>query len=840
MRPTFATNRGSETVAEALKGHLGWLASTWAKPFELSVSTAYFNPGGFRLIADELEKVSHVRLMLGAEPDSGVPRLRSLELTDPERVEAARVRRALEGHLEDLERDRDLLGFTVEADGDARRLITWLRSDAVEVKRYEEGFLHGKCFLVATDDEGVIAGSSNLTHAGLATNLELNLGHYQPEIVGRVRAWFDELWEEANPFDLAAIYDPYLVFLKMLYERYGAELEEEAKAPVTGIELTLFGRHGVWRARRILDQYKGVLVADGVGLGKTFLAGELMRQAVEDRRQRVLLVAPASLRDGMWASFLNRYRLYVECVSYEQLSDDLQVNPARNGQHLRSKLDEYAMVVIDESHAYRNPETERAGVLRRLLSGKQPKELVLVTATPVNNSLWDLYYLLAYFIKNDAAFAKAGIRSLRSHFAQAMAQDPEDLTPDRLFDVLDAVAVRRTRRFVKRFYPHESITLADGTRMEITFPKPVVHRVNYDLERLLPGFFARLAHALDCDEPDCEDPDRRDEHPEAFGAPVLTLARYSPTRFLRDVEALKEARTERGMEVRRRLGAEAPLSGLLRSGLMKRFESSAHAFAITCRNMARSHDAFLSLLDQDWVATGEALAEWMRSDSDELDEFINGGHQLDDAADYDVPALRAAVEADRDLLVAFADEADQVTPERDPKLAALAGELGEIARQAAREGVGPNDVSNKGKVIVFTYYADTAQWIHDDLERLVASSRDLIGYRGRFTLVSGDEDNKTRAAFGFAPESTEAPLGTEDRYDLLVATDVLAEGVNLQQARHIINYDLPWNPMRLVQRLEAHQGVAPLLLPHPTARRPPQTGGAPASEDRLRRSRRWR
>jgi len=95
------------------------------------------------------------------------------------------------------------------------------------------------------------------------------------------------------------------------------------------------------------------------------------------------------------------------------------------------------MVVIDESQAYRNPDTLRAGVLRKLLEGSPPKDLVLLTATPVNNSLWDLYYLLAFFIRNDAAFAPAGILSLKEHFAEAMALDPDDLSPEKLFDVLE-------------------------------------------------------------------------------------------------------------------------------------------------------------------------------------------------------------------------------------------------------------------------------------------------------------------------------------------------------------------------------------------------------------------
>ncbi len=790
-RPEFATNDGESTVADAVGGHLSWVLDTWAKRFEVAIATAYFNPGGFGLIADVLERVETVRLMLGAEPIPREFRVRPLGEAVPARADRTRVRNALATHVRDIESDRDLLGFAVETDAGARRLVEWLRSGRVEVRRFEEGFLHGKAFMVTTDDEGVIAGSSNFTYAGLAKNLELNLGHYQPSVVGKVREWFDGLWEQAVPFDLAAVYDaryephnPHLIYLKMLYERYGTEVEEEAKAEGTGIRLTQFQKDGVWRAKRILARHNGVVVADGVGLGKSFIAGELIREAVLERRQRVLLVAPASLRDGPWRTFLEKHMLAVQCVSYEELAEDRQVNPEGSSSHLRANVDEYAMIVIDEAHAFRNPDTRRAGVLRRLLAGTPPKQLVVLTATPVNNSLWDLYYLLSYFVKNDAAFAATGIRSLRDHFAEAMATDPDDLSPERLFDILDAVAVRRTRHFVKRYYPNDRIVV-DGIEIPITFPKPIVHKVDYDLDDVLPGFFDRFAHALDCDTPACL------EHPDQIGQPVLSLARYAPSRFRRAVLSGHEPPEARQMQ----------LAGLLRSGLLKRFESSAHAFALTCERMADSHDGFLDLLAGGKVATGDVLREWTASDSDDVDDFLKELTGLEHASEYDADALREAVEADRDLLRTFAAEAHTVTPDLDPKLIRLREELVEIARQAEEEGVVPSEQRDKRKVIVFSYFADTAEWIHHRLQHLTATDPELAAYQNRLTTVSGNVGNRTDALWGFAPVSSEAPPGADaDRYDLLVSTDVLAEGVNLQQARHIINMDLPWNPMRMVQR----------------------------------------
>ncbi len=798
-KPEFATNRSGERVADAICAHLAHLRETLANPPELAIATAYFNPGGYSLLADELDQVAKVRLLLGAEPTVPERAVRCLaDSTSPARAARAELRRVLEGHARTLAEDRDLLGFTKEADADARRLVEWLHSGKVEVRRLEDGFLHGKAFIVASHEEGVIAGSSNFTYAGLATNVELNLGQYQPYVVHQVLEWFDELWERANAYDLAALYaerfeahPPQLVYLRMLLERYGAELADEAAADgASRIHLTSFQRDGLFRARRLLEGRHGVLIADEVGLGKTFLAGELIRHAVEERRQRVLVIAPATLRDGPWRHLLATYQLGVETCSFEELASDRRLNPEGSRQAFRFNPIEYAMVVIDEAHNLRNPTTQRAAALRRLLAGSPPKDLVLITATPVNNSLWDLYFLLGYFLKSDSAFADVGIRSLRDHFAAAMAMNPDDLSPEYLFDVLDAVAVRRTRPFVKRYYPSDSLEIG-GRQVSITFPTPRVIKVAYDLDDSMPGFFQRFAHALDGPLPG-----------GSVGDPeVLTLGRYAPSRYRLD--GVADA-------------YEVQLAGLLRSGLLKRFESSAYAFACTCRKMANSHDAFLSLLEKGKVATGAALADWAATDSDDVDGYDNylDSHRdvLDDAAAYDTDALTADVRGDRDLLLAFAEEAERVRREDDPKLRVLGEHLAAIADQASLEGIGDDDVRDKRKALVFSYFADTVEWITEHLKEVTRTDPRLAAYAGRIASISGSRGTKDDVLWGFAPRTTDAPDGRdEDRYDIVVTTDVLAEGVNLQQARHIVNYDLPWNPMRLVQR---HGRVDRIGSPH--------------------------
>ncbi|MDE0676158.1 MAG: phospholipase D-like domain-containing protein [Acidimicrobiaceae bacterium] len=791
-KPELALNGDGLRVADALNGFISHAATGFVGGASIDIATAYFNVGGYSLLADALDEATGVRLLLGAEPEPPENRRRSLRSEPPQapRAARARMRRALDDQEQNLRFERDHLGFTLETDASARRLVEWLRTANVDVRRLEGQFLHGKAFVVGDRSHGVVAGSSNFTYAGLATNLELNLGNYAPHVVSQVQEWFEELWGQAAPYDLAALFEaryephsPQLIYLRMLWERYGDELQAEAEAEgAPQIHLTAFQSDGLWRARRILDDRDGVLIADEVGLGKTFLAGELIREAALDRRQRVLVITPATLRDGPWRAFQFEHNLPMELVSYEELMADVRLNPEHaSTTKLRApSINDYAMVVIDEAHNLRNPSTQRAHALRQLLAGSPPKQLVMLTATPVNNSLWDLYHLLGYFLRNDAAFADAGIRSLRDHFAHAVAMNPDDLTPEHLFDVLDAVAVRRTRSFVKRFYPNDTVRIS-GVETQIIFPTPRVHRVTYELDAVLPGFFDRFAAALD---PDAE--------PDARG--VLTLARYVPSRYrlTDDVDAY-----------------EMQLAGLLRSGLLKRFESSPFAFAETCDRMAKSHDAFLSLLSGGRVGAGDALADWIAADSDDLDDkqrdaFLDHLVDVTDgAAEYDAEKLRGDVTRDRDLLRAFETEARTVTRADDPNLAALVDELADIATAAEAEGIGPSDVRDRRKVLIFSYYADTVDWIVEHLEAVSHSDDRLAAYRGRIASVAGGSGatDKESVLWGFAPRTTDAPDGKDvDLYDIVVATDVLAEGVNLQQARHIINYDLPWNPMRLVQR----------------------------------------
>jgi hypothetical protein len=790
-RPLFIDNREGNTLARAITTHLAALRRENRSPAELCVASCYFNPQGLELIATEAQHVPRIRLLLGAEPTPEsllLPRT-PYDPTEPE-FTRRRVTQGLAQIERGLKRDRDLLPFDLAEDRAIRRLLAFLRSGRIAVRRYEGHFLHAKAFVFRGEERGVLAGSANLTRAVLLTNLELVLGHHHDPLVTRVEEWFEALWDEAVPYDLAAIYGallaeipPYLIYLKVLWHLYHGELEEEEKE--TGaIPITTFQKHGVWRARKILAKYGGVMIADGVGLGKTFTAGEIIRD-YRERRQRVLLVCPASLRDTTWERFLNDYQLLVDCLSYEELANDAQLGGDKS--HLRNPLDDYALVVVDEAHNYRNPDTaKRAAILRRLLAGKR-RDLLLVTATPVNNSLWDLYHLLRFFMKQDAWLSDRGVLSIRERFEQAMHEDPFSLSPDVLYPIIDATTVKRTRRFIKKHYASDLIRGPDGRMVPIRFPRPIASSIGYDLDAALPGFFARLEAIL---------------MPET-GHPLLRMARYQPERY---------------PAAGGNAGDDSALVGLLRSALLKRFESSTEAFRRTLDRMIREHETFLDALARGWVVRKEFFRELSAAESEgDVEEILEASEHAEAASAYDVVRLQTAVRFDLALLREMADRATTVQPKEDPKLAALVEELAAIAKHASDEAVDEEDSRQRRKTLVFSHYEDTIDWIEEHLRRAIDRDRRLASYRGRIASVSGADSrggvSREAAIHGFAPVSTGAlPPHTEDRFDLLLSTDVLAEGMNLQQCRNVVNYDLPWNPMRLVQR---HGRVDRIGSPHP-------------------------
>lgn len=482
-------------------------------------------------------------------------------------------------------------------------------------------------------------------------------------------------WRIASPRDAA---------LAILAPRFQNGCETEPGFD-NALPLADFQRDGAARAWAILQRRRGVLVADSVGLGKTFVALALIgRACCEDLR--VLLVIPAGLR-RMWKSELKRAAEAqpVAIVSHTQLARGYLGADAR-----------FDFVVVDEAHAFRNPKTRRYRALRRITIAAR---VVLLTATPVNNSLWDLYFQLRLFC-SDSAFQDWGVGSLRAAF-----EDGRDI--DR---VLQAVMVRRTRAEVRL------------SESRLAFPQTVALRaVGYSLP-IPPAELARLLGGL-------------------------TFP-----------------------------GHTADAAQLLRFGFLKRLESSVHALSVTVRRQIRFCEHLSQALGQGLRLTPSTFRKLYPDRG--FDQLVLDALALDPRRPAGQPSL-SAIRAELEVLRELKDHLAHV---QDDKLSRLGGMLSERCGR---------------KTIVFTEYRDTAHYLAGALRRRFAIG--LIDGSGAWI---GDTLASRQHVVGrFAPIANGVPnVHAREAVEVLVATDVLAEGMNLQDADAVVSYDLPWNPIRLIQR----------------------------------------
>ena len=753
-RPSILDNLQPDT------GHgdgLVYLTNDLDDDHGLSVATGYVNLGGLHHVAESVSEDRATRLLLGAAPSSGLGS--EFPATLFERTLLA------------LRKERDLSRFP--ASRALKKLVAiadWLERPNVEVRRYVAKFLHGKAYLFGdeVDARAALVTSANLTAAGMWQNLELGLVHYDPEVAKRAVKWFDALWEEATDYkdDLyellfpdVGLLDPRTVYLRALLELFGDQLDEDQDPP-QAVTLAPFQEDGFRRALSIVNRHRGVVFADGVGTGKTEIGMAFVEEYAVRRGQHVLIVVPAQLVE-QWDARLNQTRLPAQVISYHGFAADEQlVNPdvTHRRRVLSNDKDAYRLIIFDEAHALRNPGTTWYGAMSRLLGG-QEKDLLLLTATPINNGLWDLFHMVMAFARHDQAFAAHGISSLRHLFLNAGAneRDPENLNPDVLFPLADMVSVRRDRRFIESRYP--GATFPDGT--PVSFPTPHLTTERYDLDEAYPNLVNEITSRIS----------------------GLKMARYRPSRYHR--ETAEEAR-------------EAALSALLQSGILKRFESCWHACLLTIARMLAAHHAFLEAWDEGLVLGREALRDAAKAELDEtataqwLEDKLDDGLHTESTDAY-VPAFRDDVEHDRNLLLGIQERLEKLDAEHDPKL--------ELLRRVL-------DTSPSDKVVVFSTFADTVKYLDEQLPASVSN-------RERITVIGADTspDERTRLLSRFCPDTVVRPgyRPSEPEVDLLLSNDVLSEGQNLQQAAAVISYDMPWNPQRMVQR---YGRVIRLKSPH--------------------------
>lgn len=744
---------------------LEWLAANYQAP--LSVATGYVNLEGLVALAQAAERREQAtRLLLGATPSEG-------ELPgSPGETARDRFRQSVDA----LRRERDWNAFPSDRATKLELVYDFLSSVRTEVRHYTRRFLHGKTYLLGQLDGGQPSGqgaalvtSANLTGAGLGgnaqlANLELGMAHYQPSAVTAALGWYGDLWEQAQDYKRElrelllppiAEYDPQTIFRRILMELFDlSELGTGAPLPKEN-RLADFQEDGYQRAQAILNQYHGVLYADGVGMGKT----EIGLQFVRDRLgQRALIISPAQLRDDLWQQRLKTDYLPGEVVSYQELANDEQLGG--NHKVLAVHKDAYRLIIVDEAHNYRNSGNTWHRAITRLMSGPR-KDLVMLTATPVNNTLWDLYNLFMLFAQYDSAFAaQLGIANLRQYFKDAGKGLGNSETEGGMFRLLNAVTVRRNRSFVMRNYPNAKF--ADGS--PVRFPTPQLQETRYDLDGAGDAYDGVADHVTEVIE-------------------SLKMARYRPEGYL--LENPSESKEE-------------ALAGLIQSQLLKRFESSWYSALKTTDRMISDIDALLSTIEiKGIVPPGDELRELAEEMTEEGElPPATLDNALDQWGEDAIPIGRfngefiPDLERDRQLLEGMSQRLKALESLPDPKLQSLREVMtGTTAR----------------KVAVFTAYTDTAEY----LQRHINGDPSLVGGRP-FTAVLGnrtDPQERARQVERFCPksESEDSPGSVpttrrKDEVDVLLSTDVMSEGQNLQQAQAVVSFDMPWNPQRVVQR----------------------------------------
>ncbi len=728
----------------------------------LWIATAYFNLDGLEQLNGAIQRVSELRLLLGKEQEQ------SFVLTE-------RLARELERHFALIH---------PQSQQKVDRWVAFLQDERVHIRRYTEGFLHGKAYLVLgvplIDAIGVV-GSSNFTGAGLATNTELNAVLKQTSAVGELKSWFERLWSQSADYkaELLALLQnftctlsPYEVYIKVLYESYRDRLEgdlREQDGKPSPIALADFQRDGYHAAREILEQYGGVLIADSVGLGKTYLALRLLDDYAYQQRQTALVICPAALRDTVWKPLLEQHAIPHRLESMEHISQsDTPLD----------ELAQYPIIVVDESHNFRNPGANRwrnlFEIVRRVRA-RYPDQfrLILLTATPVNNSVYDLYHQIRLLTQDDKGyFLASGIENLESYFRKA------DEDRETLYELLEAVGVRRSRVFIRKHYPNAEI---DGKR--ISFPQRNIHSVNYNLQAVYgDNLYRQIASAIE----------------------NLNLAPYQIDSYHRQVvghrfnlfgaewgkieTALRDAGLDAQAiaELRRRLGEQSGLVGLLRVLYLKRLESSVEALRNSLRHQREFQKRFLDALQQGKLLTSKDYRRLLMLESaddeaeDDFQAFLNTLENID-PSQYYLNLIRQAVESDLQVLDGLLQALERLKPDTDAKLQTLKTQLlGELRHK---------------KVLIFSYYKDTARYLYDYLcQQLTAVPIALVSSETRM-------DERRRLVQRFSPQSNRYDLNGEPEIQILIATDALSEGQNLQDAGVIINYDLHWNPVRMVQRI---------------------------------------
>lgn len=815
-------------------GLRGIIENTGVKRVDFCVG--YFNLRGWNLIVEQVDKLPggyvyeddkrrmrYCRLLIGMHrPDEDLIRgLYSRQETMPDAEYVQRCKRQI---AQDF-RNQLLLGLPSAADERTlRRLSVQLKEGKVCVKLYLKEPLHAKLYLAHRPDDNfnkiqAIMGSSNLTYAGLTRQGELNAEFADSDSAEKLARWFDDRWNERFCLDiteeLARIIDeswagdkiipPYYIYLKTAYH-----LSQEARSGIKEFTLPPEFRHDLFDFQQTAvkiaaknlnnDKRGGAMIGDVVGLGKTITACAIAKLYEMAFASSTLIICPANLQD-MWRKYIKKYDLKAEVQS---MSKPIDVDSARY----------YRLIIVDESHNLRNSGGIRYRNIRSLIE-HQGSKVLLLTATPYNKDFSDLGSQLRLFINEDQDLgirpeeyirsiggerefqrkhSDIHIRSIRAFEKSPYADDWNELM--KLF------LIRRTRTFIKENYAQTDeangrkyLLFPDGTKSY--FPDRVPRAVKF---ATAPG----------------------DQYSRLYSSEMISLMeelklpRYGLIHFYDENKAEGIQPHERQV-IENLSRAGQRMMGFCRSTFFKRIDSSGFAFLLTLYRHILRNTVFIYAIDHklplpigdesslpDDYIEDEDENESMFSDADGDRQADGGGMQITFPTDFEYymekakecysiienrnacswispkyfkRTLKQQLRHDCDILLKMITLCGVWQPDTDPKLNELETLLEE------RHGT--------DKIIVFTQYSDTAHYVYQQLKK-----RGLA----HIACATGGSTNPTDIVEHFSPKSNDKDYSAEEQYRVLIATDVLSEGQNLQDAHVIVNFDLPWAIIRLIQR----------------------------------------
>jgi superfamily II DNA or RNA helicase len=726
----------------------------------LDIATGFFRIDAWFLLEHAMNALTSLRLLIGRDPT-----IRPAERDHIDLIH--HLRRDLQQQLEGKDFNQ---AYKEKID----RLIAYLHQEHIHVRLFgvngdKNQFLHAKAYIF---DKYSIVGSSNFTRAGLSRNTELNVVNKIEAIAHDLRHnWFEKFWDddsvdldykaklinalEASKFGSKA-YTPYQVFLKALYELFKDETQGEGSDRTT-LELASFQQQGFEQAVRLIDRHNACMVADAVGLGKTYIGLRLIEHYLQTERHpgyvpRALVICPAQLRDLIWIKKLDEFGIKADIVSQEELG--------RNDFDIR-RYTKHDIIVVDESHNFRNSGTNRYINLQKVIgAGKRSKKIVLLTATPINNTIYDLYHQIMLMTRNAATYYREwGISNLISYFKDLDKRGIE------ITELLMQTMVRRSRLdVIKRQKAGEQIFIGGK---EIHFPTRELENFTYNFEETYQGLYAGIADQID----------------------RLNLAPYNIKLF----KCEKDKNDEKDVQKNNALAA------LMKSLLLKRLESSLVAFEASITKQKNFQTLFEHSLRNGKLLTSNKFRKILAAEEAEEENISNSeifkSLEVVNQKDYDIYQLQAKISEDSHHLEEIINKLRTIREaegkENDLKLVAFKDLL--IGKLQGK------------KILVFSYFKDTANYLHTKLTNDKAWLKSMGN--PAIDIITGETDPKMRQdkVKRFAPKAnSENPEDlqkySEKTIDILICTDVLSEGQNLQDAGVLVNYDLHWNPVRMIQR----------------------------------------